>query len=186
MTTPVGPVWLPSRDRTLPLFDYATPSPRGRQATPLPRRWPRMAQGNVLDFTLDATAWCAATGDPIASAAAVAAPYDLLVLACRVIGNLVVVWLTGGTPGVDHVVTVTIATAAGQQVDAEVALWIDACAPALSPVIEDLGTDAGVVITTDSGVPIEITTGELHAGTITTRNGVVLSTQSGIPLILSP
>ena len=178
MTTQ-GPAWLPSADRTIPLFRYAAAAPIGRQPTALPRAWPDMAAGDVLDFTVDCSGWAADTGDPVASAAATVVPADIAVLAVRVVGALAVVWLAASAVTGPHTVTVTITTVSGQVVNAPVALLVDPGLPAAILAPGQFAAESGVVLTAENGAPLFIDTAALPPS-VTLPDGSTTAPQPGI------
>jgi len=85
--------------------------------------WPNKDPDEVLDYSIDWSAQMAADGDTIASAEWIV-PAELTKGAEVVTGNIVTVWLSGGTAARSHFVTSRITTTAGRVMDRSARLLI--------------------------------------------------------------
>lgn len=73
----------------------------------------RKRPDDQLDYDIDFERWLS-DGDTIQDATAVASPAGVTVDRVEVFGDIVKVWLSGGTAGASHEITVTASTAEGR------------------------------------------------------------------------
>jgi hypothetical protein len=128
--------WTPSSARTIALAEFAGSPRPGRETHPPQLRWPAKQPGDVLDYSLDISAWLAdATDAPVrVTATPIAVTLaDVAISQVVITGGLVTTWLTGGAPGTDYAINVTIETLAGRKVNADCLIYALAGLPAPSP-----------------------------------------------------
>ena len=129
-------VWVPSPARTLVLFASAGSTPKGRQITPVPLRWPAKQPGDVLDYSLDISGFLADVEDQPVTVTATPVSLqlgDISINSITIAGGLITLWLSGGLPGTDYVFEITAQTLAGRTVNAACLISAISGLPAPSP-----------------------------------------------------
>jgi hypothetical protein len=159
MPTTATHIWKPSTARTI-VLDSFIPIPRGSaSAVPSPLSWPIKDPTDVLDYRFDiAPALVGNDGDAIATidvAIDPANPGDLTLNSVKADGNIAVLWLSSGITGTIYTVTMLITTLNGRTISRGVVLPVLylSVAPNAPGV---LITDAGQIITDESGNPIAV------------------------------
>jgi hypothetical protein len=157
MPTPATHVWKPSNARTI-VLDAFIPVPRGSTAVaPPPLNWPTKDPADVLDYQFDiAPAVIGNDGDSIATLDVTiepASPGDLALNSAATDGNVAVLWLSGGQPGIVYTVTLVITTVNGRTINRSILLPVlYLSVPPIPP--NALVTDAGVMLTDQNGNPV--------------------------------
>ena len=103
-----------------------------------PLRWPNHAPGARLDYTLDLSAEMKADADTVASAVFVGGG-DLVLGPVATTLATVSLWIDGGDPGTDYVVTLSVDTTAGRRFVYAVALWCGAPVLTAAPTLQLIG-----------------------------------------------
>lgn len=98
-------VYEPSAQRTISLWSAVNVSFPSATA---PLRWPDKRAGAVLDYTLDASALLAA--DDVLMPSVEQMPSGLDLLSTWAQDGLFTLWLSGGTPGTDNPISLTLTT----------------------------------------------------------------------------
>lgn len=154
-----GRIVTPSSARRV-VLDGFLPVPRGSTPGPvLPPVWPAKDPGDILDYEVDASAAVLdSDGDAIATVTATVLPAgEVVVGATATMGQVAVLWLSGGVAGTTYTVHVVLGTAGGRTLARAVLLPVLAlAAPPVSPGVGgvSLTTLAGVVVTDGQGAPI--------------------------------
>jgi hypothetical protein len=159
MPTTASHVWRPSSARTLAL-DSFVPVPRGTIASaPAPLSWPIKDPADVLDYVFDISAATLGNqGDGISTLDVSISPTGSGALQLRqstADGNLAVLWLAGGNPGVTYTVTLDIGTTNGRIIARDVLLPVLALSTPL-PASPSLTTNAGEPITDQANNPLTV------------------------------
>lgn len=106
------PGWRPHEGRCIRLWDFAARAPSGRRATALPSRWPPKPASALLDYSIDAGELLQGPNDRLMLT--VNGAGGLTFGASTVVGCAAVVWLSGGAPGMDYAIDLTLTTAYGR------------------------------------------------------------------------
>lgn len=157
MATLVSHVWKPSRTRTITI-DSFVPVPRGSVATaPTLLSWPSKDPGDILDYQLNIEpALVGNEGDTINSVDVDISPNqpgDLSLDNIAADGYNIVIWLSGGQPGVTYNLTVIAALASGRTLQRTMLLPVVALSTLSVPedAIESTTQDP---LTDENGNPI--------------------------------
>ena len=154
-----GRIVPPSSARRVRLEGFL-PVPRGSAPGPvLPPVWPSKDPGDVLDYEIDTSAALLdSEADALATVTATVLPSgELTVGTTSTMGQVAVLWLSGGIAGTIYTVQVTLGTVGGRTLARAVMLPVLALAspPAAGgPGGAALTTLAGVVVTDGYGAPI--------------------------------
>lgn len=152
-----GHAWQVSSARLIEIEGFI-PTPRGLALLPpQPLIWPEKDPGDTLDYVFEiAPALTGNSGDAIGTlniAISPDNPGDLTLASAAADGTRAVLWLSGGQPGTNYTVTITIGTLCGRSLARSIGLSVVALAsvPAPPTAITTLG---GVPLTSPSGQPL--------------------------------
>jgi hypothetical protein len=181
-------VWIPCRARFVPLFAYAGAAPRGHLPTPLPRQWPSKRATDLFDYGLDCRDYLAGVGDTIASYGLAIDQADLQASLVVNIGGVLIVWLSGGTPGAAYTATWTIMLRnSGQRIVAPIAIRV-LLAPSLpAPELPTLAVrpSQAVPLLARDGTPL-LSAGGALSSAATTTDGAAFEVEGGGVLLFRP
>lgn len=115
--------------RTVLAPPSSSPTLRGVTVnTPLLLRWPSKAPLEVLDYTLNLSAWLADGADSVSGlvpgVAPAADPYDLHVISWELTNSSATVLLANGLPDTDYLVSLLVLTQAGRTALFELSIHI--------------------------------------------------------------
>lgn len=90
----------------------------------IPDRWSNKDPADVVDEAIDARDWCTAKGVTLASATFSVAPAGLTLGSVTAAANIAAVRLSGGTAGMEYVVTGTLTMSDSQVVQRDVKILV--------------------------------------------------------------
>lgn len=118
------------------------PQIRGQALSTTPLNWPVKDPADLLDYVMDTSAaFFGVETDGIVSLDVSVSPQEtqgLTLESCAVDGERAVMWFSGGVPGHDYIVTVSIGTAGGRYLLRGATLPVQSLSPMIYPVSNDL------------------------------------------------